>query len=88
MMRSTPTRSPALALVAFLAACAAAPAVPAPTAMHGTAPRQQLLDIDDRSILEAMRAAAVPGLAVAYLRDCRVERVAAYGVATRTPRSR
>ena len=49
--------------------------------MHGTAPRQELLDIDDRSILEAMRAAAVPGLAVAYLRDCRVERVAAYGVA-------
>ncbi|HEX3160355.1 MAG TPA: serine hydrolase domain-containing protein, partial [Gemmatimonadaceae bacterium] len=80
-MRSVPSRALALVLVTLLTACAGAPQIaPASTAGHGSAPPRDLPLLDDRSVLEAMRAAAVPGLAVAYLRDCRVERVATYGV--------
>ena len=81
-MRSVASRARALVLVPLLAACAGAPkAASVSTTGHGSAaPRQELPSLDDRAILEAMRGAAVPGLAVAYLRDCRVERVATYGV--------
>jgi len=48
--------------------------------MHRIAATEVLPKPDDSSILAAMRAAAVPGLAVAYLHDCEVERVATYGV--------
>jgi CubicO group peptidase (beta-lactamase class C family) len=74
MMRSVP---PALALATLLAACASAPES-APAAAPD--PSAALPILNDSSVLDAMQRAHVPGLAIAYLRDCRVERVATYGV--------
>lgn len=76
-------------MLTLLAACVGAPAsVPAPPPAPEAAPPKSPPLLDERAVREAMQSAAVPGLAVAYLRDCQVERVATYGVAdadTRVP---